>query len=180
MGTNLGWGGDKPWSKNGDKCRMAKFLPDGGPPPPPPPRGENPGWDVITCAAYLGTFANLRQSKFILLWEWMWNHLEFYVRQGKDSGYLYYRTKLSSAHLRLVISSADWSTCRLDLYKSADCRWISKTFVQYCYRNSATVCRLVPRPILQSTIFLQVFQRFTWLRYTSVTPLGSNEMCALF
>ena len=31
-------GGDKPWSKNGDKCRMgglAKFLPDGGPPSPP-------------------------------------------------------------------------------------------------------------------------------------------------
>ena len=28
-------GGDKPWSKNGDKCRMgglAKFSPDGGPP----------------------------------------------------------------------------------------------------------------------------------------------------
>ena len=21
-GTNLGWGGDKPWSKNGDKCLM--------------------------------------------------------------------------------------------------------------------------------------------------------------
>ena len=33
-------GGDKPWSKNGDKCRMgggelAKFSPDGGPPSPP-------------------------------------------------------------------------------------------------------------------------------------------------
>ena len=38
-----GWtsagGGDKPWSKNGDKCRMggglAKFLPDGETPSPP-------------------------------------------------------------------------------------------------------------------------------------------------
>ena len=145
--TSVGWGG------------LAKFLPDGGTPP-----GKNPGWDVITCTAYLGTFANLRQSKFILLWEWMWHHFEFYVRKGKDSGYLYYRIKLSSAHLRLVISSADWSTRRLDLYKSADCRWISKTYVEYCYRNSATVCRLVPSPVLQSTIFLRVFQRFTWLR----------------
>ena len=37
LGTNLGWG-EKPWSKNGDKCRMgglAKFSPDGGPPSPP-------------------------------------------------------------------------------------------------------------------------------------------------
>ena len=38
-GTNLGWGGgDKPWSKNGDKCRMGgltKFLLDGGDPPFP-------------------------------------------------------------------------------------------------------------------------------------------------
>ena len=34
QGGNLGGGGgDKPWSKNGDKCRMGgltKFLPDGG------------------------------------------------------------------------------------------------------------------------------------------------------
>ena len=40
-GQNLGWGGDKPWSKNGDKYRMgglAKFL-LGGPPVPP---GKNP------------------------------------------------------------------------------------------------------------------------------------------
>ena len=32
-------GGDKPWSKNGDKCRMggglAKFSPDGGTPQSP-------------------------------------------------------------------------------------------------------------------------------------------------
>ena len=41
--TNLSWG-DKPWSKNGDKCQMGgltKFLLDGGTPssplPPPPP-----------------------------------------------------------------------------------------------------------------------------------------------
>ena len=36
-------GGDKPWSKNGDKCRLggglAKFSPDGGTPSPP---GKNP------------------------------------------------------------------------------------------------------------------------------------------
>ena len=32
---SAGGGGNKPWSKNGDKCRMgglAKFLPDGGTP----------------------------------------------------------------------------------------------------------------------------------------------------
>ena len=38
FGENLGWGGDKPWSKNGDKCRMGgigKILPDGGNPQSP-------------------------------------------------------------------------------------------------------------------------------------------------
>ena len=36
-GTNLSWGGDKPWSKNRDKCRMGgltKFRRMGGPPVP--------------------------------------------------------------------------------------------------------------------------------------------------
>ena len=42
-----------------------------------------------------------------------------------------------------------------NLHKSADCRWISKTYIEYCYRNSATVCRLVQSPILQSTIFCE-------------------------
>ena len=42
---------------------------------------------------------------------------------------------------------------KLDLFKSADCRWICKTNAQYCYRNSATVRRLVQSPTLQSTIF---------------------------
>ena len=42
-GRTSAGGGDKPWSKNGDKCRMgglAKFLPDGGDPPVPP--GKKP------------------------------------------------------------------------------------------------------------------------------------------
>ena len=41
-GTNLSWG-DKPWSQNGDKCRMGgltKFLPDGG--TPHLPQDKNP------------------------------------------------------------------------------------------------------------------------------------------
>ena len=42
---------------------------------------------------------------------------------------------------------------KLDLFKSPDCRWICKTYVEYCYRNSATVRRLVQSPTLQSTIF---------------------------
>ena len=45
---------------------------------------------------------------------------------------------------------------KLDLFKSPDCRWICKTYVEYCYRNSATVCRLVQSPTLQSTIFCSV------------------------
>ena len=32
---------------------------------------------------------------------------------------------------------------KLDLFKSADCRWICKTCAEYCYRNSATVRRPV-------------------------------------
>ena len=45
---------------------------------------------------------------------------------------------------------------KLDLFKSPDCRWIWKTYVEYCYRNSATVRRLVQSPTLQSTIFCGV------------------------
>ena len=37
---------------------------------------------------------------------------------------------------------------RLDLYKSSECRWISRTYVKYCYINSATVRRSL---LLQST-----------------------------
>ena len=50
-GMNLGWGGDKHWSKNWDMCRMgelAKFLPDGGPPRPP---GKKKPW---TQSGYIG------------------------------------------------------------------------------------------------------------------------------
>ena len=42
---------------------------------------------------------------------------------------------------------------KLDLLKSANCRWICKTYAEYCYRNSATVRRLVQSPTLQWTIF---------------------------
>ena len=41
---------------------------------------------------------------------------------------------------------------KLDLFNSADCRWICKTYAEYCYRNSATVCRLVQSLTLQSPI----------------------------
>ena len=41
---------------------------------------------------------------------------------------------------------------KLDLFKSPYCRWICETYVEYCYRNSATVRRLVQSPTLQSTI----------------------------
>ena len=45
---------------------------------------------------------------------------------------------------------------KLDLFKSPDCRWICETYVEYCYRNSATVRRLVQSPTLQSTISCRV------------------------
>ena len=45
---------------------------------------------------------------------------------------------------------------KLDLFKSPDCRWICKTYAEYCYRNSATVRRLVQSPTLQSAIFCGV------------------------
>ena len=49
---------------------------------------------------------------------------------------------------------------KLDLFKSFDCRWICKTYAEYCYWNSATVCRLVLSPTLQSTIFCGVHSGF--------------------
>ena len=45
---------------------------------------------------------------------------------------------------------------KLDLFKSSDCRWICKTYAEYSCRSSATVCRLVQSPTLQSTIFCGV------------------------
>ena len=45
---------------------------------------------------------------------------------------------------------------KLDLFKSFACRWICKTYVEYCFRNSATVRRLVRSPTLQSTNFCGV------------------------
>ena len=45
---------------------------------------------------------------------------------------------------------------KLDLFKSPDCRWICKTYAEYCCRSSATVRRLVQSPTLQSTIFCGV------------------------
>ena len=41
---------------------------------------------------------------------------------------------------------------KLDLFKSADCRWMCKTYAEFCYINSATVRRLVQSPTLQTTI----------------------------
>ena len=48
QGQTSAGGGDKPWSKNGDKCWMgglAKFLPDGG--TPQSPQEKNPGLTLI-------------------------------------------------------------------------------------------------------------------------------------
>ena len=45
---------------------------------------------------------------------------------------------------------------KLDLFSTADCRWICKTYTENCYRNSVTVCRLVQSPTLQSTISVGV------------------------
>ena len=42
---------------------------------------------------------------------------------------------------------------RLSLYKSADCRWVYETYLEYCYGNSVRVRRRIQSPIFQSTIF---------------------------
>ena len=46
--------------------------------------------------------------------------------------------------------------CKVGLVQVFGCRWICKTYTGYCYRNSATVRRLVQSPTLQSTIFCGV------------------------
>ena len=59
---------------------------------------------------------------------------------------IYFRIRHSFAHLRPVILSADWSISRLQSWTCSslpDCRWICKTYAEFCHRNSATVLRLV-------------------------------------
>ena len=84
--------------------------------------------------------------------------------------YLYFRIRHSFAHLRPVILSADWSMrtwgrwyclqigqsadCKVGLVQSSDCRWICKNYAEYCYRNSATVRRLVQSPTFAIDNFL--------------------------
>ena len=68
----------------------------------------------------------------------------------KDSGY----TNILQDKTLFCAFEADDIVCwlanppiaKLDLFKTADCRWICKTYVEYCYRNSAIVCRLVQSP----------------------------------
>ena len=78
----------------------------------------------------------------------------------KDSGYTYI---LQDKTLFWALEAGDivcWLVnqpiAKLDLFKSFNCRWICKTYAEYCYRNSATVSRLVQSPTLQSTIFCGV------------------------
>ena len=62
--------------------------------------------------------------------------------------YLYFRIRHSFAHLRPVILSADWLVnqliAKLDLFKSSDCRWICKTYAEYCYSNSSSSYGILP------------------------------------
>ena len=69
--------------------------------------------------------------------------------------YLYFRIRHSIAHLifDIVCWLVNPPIAKLDLFKSADCRWICKTYAEYSYRNSATVCRLVQSPTFQSQFF---------------------------
>ena len=66
---------------------------------------------------------------------------------------LFFRIRHSLAHLRPVILSADWSISRLQSWTCSSLRTVAE-FVKltFCYRNSATVRRLVQSPTLQSTI----------------------------
>ena len=51
---------------------------------------------------------------------------------------------------------------KLDLFKSADCHWICKTYGGYCYRNSATVlykvqlCNRHTRTVSNASVFLSL------------------------
>ena len=70
----------------------------------------------------------------------------------RDSGYtiLQDKTLLCAFEARDIVC---WLVnpwiAKLDLFKTADCRWICKLTQEYCYRHSATVCRLVQSPTLQ-------------------------------
>ena len=64
---------------------------------------------------------------------------------------------------------------KLDLFKSPACRWICKTYAEYCYRKSATVRRLVRSPTLQSTIFCGVHSDLRG-KGIRVSPPWYNEL----
>ena len=70
------------------------------------------------------------------------------VTSAKDSGYT---NILQDKKLFCAFEAGDivcWLVnlpiAKLDLFKSLDCRWIGKSYTEYCYRNSATVRRLYP------------------------------------
>ena len=97
----------------------------------------------------------------ILLCQCWWcstNVLVTYV--VKDSGYtniLQDKTLFCAFEVgNIVCWLVNPPIAKLDLFKSLDCRWICKTYAEYCYRNLATVRRLVQSPTLQSTIFCGV------------------------
>ena len=71
---------------------------------------------------------------------------------------------------------------KLDLFKSPDCRWICKTYAEYCYRNLATVRRLVQSPTLQLTIFCGVHSdlRGKGIRVSPAWFNASNISSAFF
>ena len=78
------------------------------------------------------------------------------LTEPRISGYtLYFRIKISFCAFEagdIVCWLVNPPIAKLDLFNSADCRWICKTYAEYRYRNSATVRRLVQSLTLQSTI----------------------------
>ena len=69
---------------------------------------------------------------------------------------LHFRIRHSFAHFRPVILSADWLIRRLQSWACSSLPTLAefvKPYAEYCYRNSATVRRLVQSPTLQLTIF---------------------------
>ena len=78
-GRTSAGGGDKPWSKNGDKCQMGgigKIFAGWGDPPSPPPPGKKP---CYYCCWYF-----LRESKSLPLSTWTCLSWPEAIRQGHD------------------------------------------------------------------------------------------------
>ena len=101
--------------------------------------------------------------------------LHGYPRYAKDSGY----TNMLQDKILFCAFEAGNIVCwlvnppiaKLDLFRTADWRWICKTYAENYYRNLATLCRLVQSPTLQLTISVGV-PAINMVKVYECHPLG--------